>query len=183
MESRDEELLARVVATRDPAAYEELLLRHQSDVRNWLRHLARDPSLADDLAQDTFIRAWEYLHTIRGSSSVKAWLMKVAYNIFLQSRRKQGREQRLADAMRSADLATESHISQGPDPDLDDLPKMLSVLSDQERIAMVLCYAHGMSHGEITDVTGMPLGTVKSHIRRGKVRIRESFEIMERADE
>jgi len=183
MESRDEELIAQVIATRDPTAYQELLRRYQSDVRNWLRQLTRDPSLADDLAQDTFVRAWKRLHTIRGGNSFKSWVMKIAYNIFLQSRRRQGRERRLADALSREYLATESHVSQAPDARLADLPKMLSSLSEEERVAMILCYAYGMSHREITDLTGMPLGTVKSHVRRGTLRIRKSFDTGESAHE
>ena len=82
-------------------------------MRNWLRHLTGDPSRADDLAQETFIRAWERLHTISDGKSFKAWVMKIAYNMFLQSHRRQSREARLA------------------------------ALTEEERIAMVLCYAYG----------------------------------------
>jgi RNA polymerase sigma-70 factor (ECF subfamily) len=58
-----------------------------------------------------------------------------------------------------------------------DLPRLLAVLSDDERAAMTLCYAHGMSHSEIAEITAWPLGTVKSHIARGKAKIRERFGI------
>ena len=183
MENGDGELVARAIATHDQTAYHELLRRYQSNVRNWLRQLTRDPSLADDLAQETFIRAWERLHSIHDGSSFKSWLMKIAYNMFLQSRRKHVRELRLADALSREHLATEAHISQDPDPGLVDLPKMLASLSEEERIAMILCYAHGMSHREITELTGMALGTVKSHIRRGVLRIRESFDTEESTHE
>ena len=58
-----------------------------------------------------------------------------------------------------------------------DLPRMLAALSEEERVTMVLCYAYGMSHREITELTAMPLGTVKSHIRRGAARIRGRFDL------
>lgn len=177
MGSREEELVARAIATSDPADYEVLIRAYQSDVRNWLRHLTGDPAQADDLAQETFIRAWERLHTITDAGKFKAWVMKIAYNMFLQSRRRQGRETRLADALGREYLAAENHSTMDPDAGLADLPGMLASLTPEERIAMVLCYAYGMSHREIAELSEMPLGTVKSHIRRGTARIRNRFDI------
>lgn len=177
MENRDEELVARAIATGNPADYDELIRRYQSDVRNWLRHLTGDPSRADDLAQETFIRAWERLHAISDGKKFKAWIMKIAYNMFLQSSRRQGREARLADALGREQLATDSHVTPSRDAEAADLPRMLAVLSEDERVTMVLCYAYGMSHREITELTDMPLGTVKSHIRRGAARIRDRFDL------
>ena len=177
MQCSDEEFIARAIATGDPADYDELIRRYQSDVRNWLRHLTGDPSWADDLAQETFIRAWERLHTISDGKRFKAWVMKIAYNMFLQSRRRQGREARLADALGREQLATESHVARNRDASVADLPRMLAALTEEQRVAMVLCYAYGMSHSEITELTDMPLGTVKSHIRRGAARIRDRFDV------
>ena len=181
MGSRDEELVARALATRDPADYEALIRAYQSDVRNWLRHLTGDPEWADDLAQETFIRAWERLHTIIDASKFRAWVMKIAYNMFLQSRRKQVRETKLADALGREQLAGESYGIPSPDAGLADLPRMLAALTREEHIAMVLCYAYGMSHREIAELTEMPLGTVKSHIRRGVAQIRDRFDIQSSA--
>lgn len=177
MGRRDEELVARAISTGDPASFSELIRRYQSDVRNWLRHLTGDPSSADDLAQETFIRAWERLHTISDGKRFKAWVMKIAYNMFLQSRRRQGREARLADALGREHLAAESHVARNHDGGVADLPRMLAALSEEERIAMVLCYAYGMSHREIAELIDSPLGTVKSHIRRGAARVRDRFDI------
>ena len=176
-EHGDGDLVARAIATGNPADYDKLIRRYQSDVRNWLRHLTGDPSRADDLAQETFIRAWERLHTIGDAGKFKAWVMKIAYNMFLQSHRRQGREARLADALGREQLAAESHVTRSRDAGIADLPRMLATLTEGERTAMVLCYAYGMSHREITELTDMPLGTVKSHIRRGAARIRERFDL------
>ena len=177
MQCSDEELIARAIATGDPADYDELIRRYQSDVRNWLRHLTGDPSWADDLAQETFIRVWERLRTINDAGKLKAWVMKIAYNMFLQSRRRQGREARLSDALGREHLAAETHVTLSRDPGVADLPRMLAALTEEQRIAMVLCYAYGMSHREIAELTEMPLGTVKSHIRRGAARIRDRFDL------
>ena len=83
-ELSDEALVASVVAARDAAAFEALVRRHQSRVRNWLRLLARSSARADDLAQETFIRAWERAHTFSGRGKFVSWLMKIAYNAFLE---------------------------------------------------------------------------------------------------
>ena len=179
--SRDGELVARAIATGNPADYDELIRRYQSDVRNWLRHLTGDHSRADDLAQETFIRAWERLHTISDGKRFKAWVMKIAYNMFLQSQRRRGREARLADALGREQLAAESHVTTSGDAGVADLPRMLATLTEDERVTMVLCYAYGMSHREITELTEMPLGTVKSHIRRGAARIRDRFDLGSRS--
>jgi RNA polymerase sigma-70 factor (ECF subfamily) len=157
-----------------------LVSRHQSRVRGYLRHLCGDHSAADDLAQETFIRAWDRLSSFRGRGAFTSWLLSIAHNTFLQSTRKSGRERRLMveferrlEEGEAGGLASPT-IAEG---DLLDLPRLLEPLSAEERAVIVLGYGYGYSHGEIARVTGMPVGTVKSHIRRGKLRIREIFRI------
>ena len=109
--------------------------------------------------------------------------MKIAYRSFLESRRRQRRSEQLIDAVAREQSCDGWGFDQGPNAAATDLPKLLSAVSDAERLALILCYAHGMSHAEIADVTAMPIGTVKSHIRRGTRRIRECFGIMEDAND
>ena len=87
----DQLLVARVVASQDATAFGELIRRHQSQVRNFLRKLTRDETLADDLAQDCFLHVWDKIHTYSGSGSFIGWVLKVAYTTFLQSKRKSKR--------------------------------------------------------------------------------------------
>ena len=171
-ETSDEALVASVVTARDAAAFEALVRRHQSKVRNWLRQLTKDSARADDLAQETFIRAWERAHTFTGRGKFASWLMKIAYNSFLQSRRGDARQARFAAA--AASVADAEPSAPGGD-EWPDLAKMLGVLSPDEQLVLVLCHAHGLSHSEVADVIDMPLGTVKSHVQRGKAKIRERF--------
>jgi RNA polymerase sigma-70 factor (ECF subfamily) len=101
--------------------------------------------------------------------------MKIAYNEFLQSHRDGRRDRRLAEA-----VAAETPGEPSEDPTITeqaatDLERMLAALSDAERQAMVLCYAYGLSHSEASEITGMPIGTIKSHINRAKERIRARF--------
>jgi len=181
MEPSDEELVAKVVASRDQHAFGVLVARHQSRVRNWLQHLAKDPGLADELAQDTFVRVWEKLHTFTGKGKFQSWLMKVAYTIFLQSHRSRKRRRKLAAAMKDDPTVMTGDTLTSENPGVVDLNRMLAAVSPQERHAMVLCYAYGFSHREAGAVMDIPVGTVKSHIRRGTQRIRERFGLLEGA--
>ena len=172
----DHELVARVVAQQDSAAFGELVRRHQSQVRNFLRKLTRDFNLADDLAQDAFLHAWNKLHTYRGHGTFIGWLLKVAYTTFLQSKRKSSRySEILEEAGHDADARGSRYSEQSED--ISNLDKFLAVLTEEERAVMILSYACGLSHREIGDAADMPIGTVKSIIFRGKEKIRESFDI------
>lgn len=162
-----------MVAQQDAGAFGELVRRHQSQVRNFLRKLTRDFVLADDLAQDAFLHAWDKLHTFRGKGTFIGWLLKVAYTTFLQSKRKSNRYCEVLEEMghetRRATVEESDEIS--------DLDKFLAVLTEEERAVMILSYACGLSHREIGDAAELPIGTVKSIIFRGKEKIRESFDI------
>lgn len=172
----DIDLIARVVAQQDTAAFGELVRRHQSQVRNFLRKLCRDRELADDLAQDSFLHAWEKLHTYAGHGSFIGWLLKVAYTTFLQSKRKSSRYDDILEKMgHLAEAGGSTHTVESVE--LSDLDRFLAVLTEEERAVMILSYACGLSHREIGDAAEMPIGTVKSIIFRGKQKIRDSFEI------
>ena len=159
------------MAAADSAAFETLVRRHQSKVRNWLRQLTRDPAHADDLAQETFIRAWQRLCTFEGRGKFASWVMKIAFNSFLQARRRPDYGPAAAPLPERADDVVVPFLES---PDVD---KMLAVLGTDERHVMILCYAHGMSHADVSEVLEIPLGTVKSHAQRAKTKLRERFRI------
>ncbi len=168
--------MARAVSSQDTAAFGELIRRHQSQVRNFLRKLSGDASSADDLAQDCFLHAWNKLQTFTGRGSFIGWLLKVAYTTFLQSKRKSKRYAEILDeAGYAEDVQNKSYTVQSDE--ITDLDKFLAVLSEEERAVMVMSYACGLSHREIGAATDLPVGTVKSIIFRGKEKIRTSFDI------
>ena len=175
MHASDEDLVARAVTARDQAAFSELVRRHQSRVRSWLRQLTRNSATADDIAQDTFIKAWDKLHTFGGQGRFAAWLMKIAYTEFLMTHRKAKGELRLAAAVAAESTGPPVHDPSGEQNVAADLERLLGALGEEEQIVMVLCYAQGLSHGEASEITGMPIGTIKSHIHRGKEKIRLRF--------
>ncbi|MFL6603857.1 MAG: RNA polymerase sigma factor [Steroidobacteraceae bacterium] len=163
----DERAVLALAMCGDAAAFSELVRRRQSWLRNLLRRLCRDPTLADDLAQQVFLQAWRSLRNLRSANAFGAWLRQLAVNTW-RAHLRVGAAPVTADVDADATVATESRT---PGEQLD-LDRALSRLSGDEKLCIVLAYSEGMSHGEISDATGLPLGTVKSHIKRGAERLR-----------
>ena len=174
--NEDQYLVALAVSAQDTAAFGELIRRHQSQVRNFLRKLSGDVAAADDLAQDCFLHAWNKLQTFTGQGSFIGWMLKIAYTTFLQSKRRTRRYSQVLDEVGHVAVAESKNYTQGFDeaPDVD---KLLAVLTVEERAIVVISYACGLSHREISDATGLPTGTVKSVIFRSKEKIRTNFDI------
>jgi RNA polymerase sigma-70 factor (ECF subfamily) len=162
----DLELVTRVTSSNDQAAFQLLVERHQSAIRGFLRRLASgDHGLADDLAQDTFLLAYRKMHTLKSGSSVSSWLHTIAYRQFLQFTRKHARQQVMAEP------PEQSHDPrQSVDAEIL-VNRLMAYVTDEERACLTLAYSEGMSHPEIGKITGLPLGTVKSHIQRGKHKL------------
>lgn len=162
--------MGRVLATDDREAFGELVRRHQSAVRGFLRHLLRDDdTLADDLAQETFLQAYRGLARFRGAASFSTWVLGIAHNHYRNARRRRGLLQPIPDD--GPQVATPDHTSAS---DLrHDLAHALRRLSGDEQLALHLAYQQGLSHAEIADVARWPLGTVKTHLARAKDKLRE----------
>jgi RNA polymerase sigma factor (sigma-70 family) len=153
-----------LAALGDDRAFAELVRRRQGSVRGMMRRLSGDPSLADDLAQEAFVQAWRTISQLRQAGAFGGWLKQIAVRVWLQH----ARRSRLP--LGEFDDAEDSA---SPEPgDRIDLERALARLKPAERLCVVLSYGEGMSHGEIADTTGWPLGTVKSHIGRGGERLR-----------
>lgn len=165
------EELARRAARGDSAAFSALVREHQSKIRGFLRRLTRgDAALADDLAQETFFEAWRKIAQYRAEGSFSSWLCGIAWSRFLMNRRKR-REEPLEDA--------DNNISFDPAPAHAaklDLEKAMARLAAPERAALTLCYALGHSHGEAAEILELPLGTVKSHVLRGREKLQAMLE-------
>ena len=172
MELTDADLVARVLANDDQHAFGELVRRHQSSVRGLLRQLTRtDPSLADDLAQEAFLRAYRKLASFRGEARFSTWLYRVAYNCFREDARKRkelvGVDEEQLQAERDP---------QTVDAGLrHDLMHALSLLPLNERTAVVLCCQNGLSHDEAARVLEIPLGTVKTNVLRGREKLKRTL--------
>ena len=152
----------------DDAAFAELVRRRQSGLRNLLRRLSRDSALADDLAQVVFLKAWRALPKLRSVSAFGAWLRRLAVNVWLEHVRA---APPLTISLDDEELPAAEALSASAGAQVD-LDRALARLAPDERLCVVLAYSEGMSHSEITAVTDLPLGTVKSHIKRGSERLR-----------
>jgi len=165
MPASDADLVARVVADDDRRAFAELVRRHQSAVRGLLRRLCGgDAALADDLAQETLLRAYRGLSGFRGGARLSTWLHRIAWNLWAsQARRSPGPEPALPEPPRAAaDAAIDRH----------DLERAMGALRTEERAALALAYGQEMTHEEAARILDWPVGTLKTHILRGKERLR-----------
>lgn len=165
----DKALVARILLSGDRRAFELLVRRHQGMVRAQLRRLAKgDDARADDLAQEVFLLAWRKLHQFRGEARFATWLYRIAYSCFLQAQRKQ-------PAVVATIEAEDPPTPTTPPETIElkvDIERAMRRLSDAERVVLVHTVQLGLSHEEAAYVLAMPLGTVKSHARRGKDRLR-----------
>jgi RNA polymerase sigma-70 factor (ECF subfamily) len=163
--------LVRSAAAGDAAAFNALVREHQSKVRGFLRRLTRgDAALADDLAQETFFEAWRKVSQYRGEGSFSGWLCGIAWSRFLMDRRKR-KEEPTEDIDQTASFDPQA----GNEAKLD-LEKAMARLAPAESAALTLCYALGHSHGEAAEILNLPLGTVKSHVLRGREKLQAMLE-------
>jgi len=168
----DTELITRVLERDDRHAFSQLVRRHQSAVRGLLRRLTcGNEAQADDLAQETFLRAYRGLRGYRGGARLSTWLHRIAYNVFLKAH---GRE-------RSLELPEElASRTNGERTALrHDLAKALVDLAPAERVAISLAFGQEHTHQEVASILDCPLGTVKTHIARGKEKLRRSLRAYE----
>jgi RNA polymerase sigma factor (sigma-70 family) len=162
---------ALIIAVRDGSepAFNRLVARHQQAVRTFLWRLLGNEADADDMAQETFLAAWTHARSFRGEASVRGWLCGIAW-------RKAKGAQRSWAQQRSRDTAYQEGRSPGSTapPTMEDrlaVKRALQALPLEQRAAVTLCLVCGFSHSEAAEILGAPLGTVKSHVLRGRERL------------
>ncbi len=158
--------LAALAAAGGRREFGELVRRHGSAVRMLLRRMGAQSAEADDVAQDAFIQAFEKCSEFRGEGTFAAWVKRIAARLYLKRKAK--------DARYVAELEPEqAEVAVSPDTaGLVDLDEALKGLSEVERICVSLCHGAGLSHPEIASAMNLPLGTVKSHVKRGLDKLR-----------
>lgn len=167
--------LAAFAASGDRAAYGELVRRHAPAVRGLMRRMGADPALSDDVAQDAFLAGFEQIGTFRGDGTFRAWISKIAARAFVRRRRRDGR---IAQTALDADLESEAPArleamtGEGGAAQKLDLDEALRSLSEVEKLCVSMCYGAGLSHAEVADILNTPLGTIKSHVKRGLDKLR-----------
>ncbi|WP_395647592.1 RNA polymerase sigma factor [Terricaulis sp.] len=166
----------RLIATArkgDGRAFASLVSENQQAVRGFLRRFTGVWSDADDLAQEAFVIAWSRLERFEGRSSFRSWVCGIGYRLARDARRAENRAM-----MRDTDWATEAHDAgdAAPIEDRIALARAMAALPDDQRAAVALCLGEGFSHGDAADILKLPLGTVKSHVTRGRERLLKALE-------
>jgi RNA polymerase sigma-70 factor (ECF subfamily) len=167
--SSDISLIALVILNNDHKAYGKLVTKYQSDVRGLLIRLTNgDKALADDLAQDVFIRAYKYLKSYKATANFSTWLYRISYNVFNDNYKSR---------MQTSDIGDYDFISEANEDvsSVIDLENALKILKQDEKVVVLLHYEKGYSHSEIAKILQMPLGTVKTNILRAKEKLKKYY--------
>ena len=186
----DISLVAQVAVFGNGRAFDELVRRYQSSVRRFfLNQTLGDSQLSDDLAQDTFLKAYTNIRSFRGLASFQTWLMRIAYNVFYDYVRKEkvkvNSEQFSSDTSSVECVAAANSCVSSVASELSssaslftlhsslkmDLYAALALLKPDERTCITLQLIDGYDIAGIAKITGLKEGTVKSHLSRGKEKL------------
>ena len=160
-------LATQVAVSGNRRAFDELVRRYQSPVRRFfLSQTMGNEQLSDDLAQDTFIKAYMSIASFRGLASFKTWLMRIAYNVFYDYTRK--RQIAVSDWQLAE---SQQPTAKSQQPIAMDLYAALALLKPDERTCITLQLIDGYDIAGIAKITQMKEGTVKSHLSRGKEKL------------
>jgi len=168
----DRALIAAIRGGSEPA-FNILVDRHQQAVRTFLRRLLRNDADADDMAQETFLTAWTHARSFRDEGDVRSWLCGIAWrkakgaqrSWFRRSARDKAHHDISSGVVRSALMEDRLAVRMA-----------LEAMPLEQRAAVTLCLVCGFSHSEAAKILGTALGTVKSHVLRGRERLREAIE-------
>jgi RNA polymerase sigma-70 factor, ECF subfamily len=164
-----------------------LVLPHLDALHYAAMRLTRDASTAEDLVQETFLRAYRALHQLTQEESCRAWLMKIMTNVWLNQRYKRGRESLSVDIdgldLSTADAAPWSHQCIPEEPEravsrkqfCEDLDQALHQLPEAFRIVVMLADVEGLSYKEVAETLQCPIGTVMSRLYRARQLLRKAL--------
>ncbi|MBN1379359.1 MAG: RNA polymerase sigma factor [Gammaproteobacteria bacterium] len=175
----DSELIDQVVNAGDSQAFTTLVRRHQQALRYSLRQLTGwNEALADDLSQETFLKAYLALASFKKESAFSTWLYRIAYNVFVSYKRKL---QNTLDQYANIESANEEESAESGfnsrcETDLHrDLALAMQALTVQQRSALHLYMHRQCTQQEISEIMDVPLGTVKTLINRGRLVLQEKL--------
>lgn len=184
----DPELAASALAGSEDA-FRELVRRFERPVYTLIVRMVQDPALAEDLAQEVFVKAYRRLDTYDPERKLSSWLFKIAHNTTIDHLRRgtvdtvaleaEKDDERGGLASVLPDESVESPSAQVERKDLARaLEKAIATLRPEYREAVVMFYAGGASYQEICEVTGLPMGTVKTNLHRARKQLAEQMMAM-----
>jgi RNA polymerase sigma-70 factor (ECF subfamily) len=166
--------------------FENTALVHLQSLYSVALRLTRNPSDAEDLVQETYLKAYRFFHRFQPGTNCKAWLLKVLTNIFINKYRKKTKEPETIAVAEDEDYRLNQRIlalgnRQNPEEHFwsqlgeEQIKKALESLPPEFRLAVTLCFVEGFSYEEIADILGVRLGTVKSRIHRGRLLLKSQL--------
>ena len=160
--------------------FEKTALEHLDALYGVALRLTRDERDAEDLVQDAYVRALRFHDSFQAGTNMRAWLLRILTNTFINKYRRRQRERQLADQLEQGPdheaLISSAAIRQLRDPEAqlqrgllrEELGKAVDTLPEEFRVAVVLADVYGFSYKEIASVLDCPLGTVMSRLHRGR---------------
>ena len=166
--------------------FEREVLAHLDSIYSMALRLARDPEDANDLVQDTVLRAYRFFHQFSPGTNSRAWVLTILFNNFRNGYRKSGREQvsqseaEFTERLEAESLAADQTRS---DPEAlafanvmaPEVTAALDAISEEFRSALLLVDVQELSYQEVSAVLGVPVGTVKSRVSRGRCLLRDAL--------
>jgi RNA polymerase sigma-70 factor, ECF subfamily len=152
-------------------SFRELLVAEIPNLRAFGASLSGSMHLADDLVQDTLLKAWSHSGSFTEGTNIRAWLFTILRNTYYSFYRKRGREVQDTDGLYSKRV--EVPADQHGAVDLADLRNALAKLPEEQREVLIMVGATGLSYEEAAAICGVAIGTVKSRVNRGRARLAE----------
>ncbi len=172
----DTELTQRAATGAVPAAFGELVRRHQGKIRALLLRLTRgDRTLTDDLTQETFLRAYRGLAGFEGRARFTTWIHRIAYFVYLNHRNRVRQPAALPDEFELTTPAPEDELSPRRADLRRDLTLLVGGLPERYREVIVMHFMRHVPYRDIAQALDMPLGTVKTQLHRAKLMMREQM--------
>jgi RNA polymerase sigma-70 factor, ECF subfamily len=168
----------------DVAAFDKLVRRYERNVFNTAYRLSNSYDDASDIAQEAFVRAWNNLKSFRGDAAFSTWLYRIVTNVFLDDRkRKRARPHRSLEEEMDLDESSVTRQFEDPSPgpveraEGDERRRLLegaiASLPDAQRVMVVMYHTQGLAYEEISEITQLPMGTVKSRLNRARLALRD----------
>jgi RNA polymerase sigma-70 factor, ECF subfamily len=184
----DHDLIA-LARTGSEKAYRELLDRYQRPVFSLVYRMVRDRELAEDLAQETFVKVFNHLDRFNPKYKFSSWIFKIASNLAIDTLRKREPDTVSLDGSRHAETAEEIESSritvesrdENPEEFLEakelgqEIERAIAGLRPEYRTAILLRHVEGRAYEEIAEIMSLPLGTVKTYIHRARGQLRETL--------
>ena len=153
----------------------EEIVQHLKPMRSFAMSLTRDPARADDLVQDTVVKAWTKIHLFEPGTNMRAWLFTILRNTFYSDRRRARREISDVDGLMTEQIAVKP--SHDGTLAMQDFRAAFEKLPAEQRETLVLVGAEGFSYQDAAEMCGVAVGTIKSRANRGRIRLMELLDL------